>query len=180
MGKEKQRAKFPVIEVPASGNKGWGGGAWCIVWVYTTNGNFLLKGFYSDCQDFIKSQGWKCWAIFNLYHGKKRDDMSWWRRPPINPGYRTIIKTFKCEFDIGSPYQDAKKNKDNKFRIWPSGTGLKALYLKRLPQQFVDFCFKEDEEYKRREAAKKRKERETTTLGDIPALKNLRDKLDGK
>jgi hypothetical protein len=179
MAKEKkQRNKFPLIEVPASGKKGWDKGAWCLVWVYTTNGNFMLKGFMGECEEFIKSQGWKCWAIFNLYHTHSAQNTYYWRRP--SGTYRTIIKTFKCDFKIYTPYREPKKNQDNKFKVWPNENGFKVLYLKRLPQQFVDFCFDEDEEYKRREAAKKRKEKQTTTLGDIPGLKELKDKLDGK
>jgi len=162
------KQEFPVIKVSPSGKPQWSKGAWCLVWVYTTNGNFILKGFMKECEYYIKEKGWKCWAIFNLYHGKGREKMAYWRRPPLKPGYRTIIQTFKCEFNIYPPYNllEKKKNKnDYRFSVHPKGD-YKSLNLKRLPKQFVEFNFEPK--------TKIIKHASTPTLGDITlgSLKN--------
>jgi len=142
---QKPKQEFPVIEVKASGNPEWMGGAWCLVWVYTTNGNFLLKGFRKECKEYIKEKGWKCWAVFNLYHGKALEKFPYYRRPPAEPGYRTIIETFKCDFNIYSPYittTERMRKEDYRFSVHPKGDK-KSLKLKRLPKQFIDFDFED-------------------------------------
>lgn len=143
----KPKKEFPIIEVPASGKPGWYGGAWCLVWVYAAEGNFLLKGFRLECEDYIKEKGWKGWAIFNLYHSKDR----FLRSPSC--GYRTIIKTFKCGFDVYSPSFTKSsmithgrnrrlKPKDFKYAISMKGEKRKGFhYIKRLPQSFIEFKF---------------------------------------
>jgi len=141
---QKPKQEFPVIEVKPSGNTTWMGGAWCLVWVYTTNGNFLLKGFLKECEDYIRDKDWKCWAVFNLYHGKSREKFPYYRRPPVEPGYRTIIRAFKCDFNIYSPYlyeSGKKKKEDYRFSVHSKAGGKERLQLKRLPKQFVDFDF---------------------------------------
>lgn len=127
---------FTVIEVPNSNKTNWFGGAWCLVYVYSTKGNFLLKGYRKECKDYIKSKNWKCWAVFNLYCNKK---------------HRTIIETFNCSFSIHPPILDFKKGKtikgkkinkvDYKFRLYfiDDYENKNALWLKRLPNKFVNF-----------------------------------------
>jgi hypothetical protein len=136
--------KFPVIEVEPSGKPNWSGGAWCLAWTYTEKGNFLLKGFYGDIQDYIKQKGWKCWSVINLYHTNSKYKFAYYRRPFGN--YRTTIKTFKCDFFIISPSLNQRKMKprDYRFKVNPENSysrGLKGLVLKRLPNQFVEFEF---------------------------------------
>ncbi|MEK6828917.1 MAG: hypothetical protein AABY15_02240 [Nanoarchaeota archaeon] len=142
----KPKKEFPVIEIPASGKPDWYGGAWCLVWVYSTEGNFLLKGFRQECADYIKEKGWKCWAIFNLYHSKK--DGLW----STGKKYRTIIETFKCGFDVYSPSPirvSSRRRNSRKRRVKPADfkyairiNGEKENhFIKRLPQVFVDFKF---------------------------------------
>jgi len=137
----KDKKEFPVIEVPSSGKSNWAGGAWCLVWVYSTGGNFLLKGFYKECGDYIEEKGWKCWAVFNLYH------KNWLG----NSQSRTIIRNYKCNFEVYSPYKyGAVKNKDLRFKVYPKDETKEILYLKRLPGQFVEFTFEEKKEEPKR------------------------------
>lgn len=121
------KKEFEVIEVPSSGKKGWYEGAWCLVFVYSSKGNFLLKGFRKECVEYIKSKNWKCWAVFNLY--------------PNYLGRRTIISTFNCDFEISQPFLISKKRKseDYKFRIYSKGNWENGIYIKRLPKKFVNF-----------------------------------------
>lgn len=153
--------EFTVIEVTPSGKRVWMGGAWCLVWVYSTKGNFMLKGFIKECEKYIEENGLKCWAIFNLYHTKKE-------RFSIK-NYRTIIRTYKCDFEIGEPnYITSRKNKTSesyKFRIYDKGNWRNGIFVKRLPGQFVNFNPPKFESAK-------------SSLGQFDALKNLKDKLD--
>lgn len=158
--------KFEVIEVPASGKKNWFKGAWCLVWVYSNEGNFLLKGFRGECKEYIKERQWKCWAIFNLYHTKKDTLLS-----SRGDSFRTLYETFNVRFDIHKPDYKSRRNKrsmDYKFRIYETGNYKNSFYVKRLPTQFVNFM------------PPKMDANLMGTLGDNPALKGLKDKLDKK
>jgi len=137
--------EFPVIEVTPSGKPDWSGGAWCLAWTYTSKGNFLLKGFYGDIEKYIKEKGWKCWSVMNLYHTNSMDKFPYYRRPTGT--YRTIIKTFKCDFWISSPDTNArrKRPRDYRFKVYPEDAynrKLDGLLLKRLPKRFLEFDFK--------------------------------------
>jgi len=121
--------QLEVIEVPASGKTTRIGGAWCLVFVYSTSGNFLLKGYIKECEEYIESKGWKCWAIFKLYYQKRS---------------RTIIRTYKCGFEIREPFLLDKKrtSKDYKFVIYQKNNYDDRIYIKRLPGKFVNFNIK--------------------------------------
>lgn len=153
--------EFTVIEVTPSGKRSWMGGAWCLVWVYSTQGNFMLKGFIKECEKYIEDNNWKCWAIFNLYHTKKV-------RYSIK-NHRTIIRTYKCDFDISEPdYVTSRKNKtaeSYKFRVYDKGNWRNGIFIKRLPGQFVNF---NPPKFQVAQGS----------LGEHSALKSLRDKLD--
>ena len=151
---EKEKTMFKVIEVPNSGKKDWDGGAWCLVWVYSEKGNFLLKGFYKECRNYLTNSKNKCWAIFNLYHSKiaLTDQIRSYRRPSAIPGYRTIHTTFNCDFKVHDPgisripqspssYRRRPKGKNSseyKYTIYTNNYSDK-IQVKRLPNRFVDF-----------------------------------------
>jgi len=156
--------EFPTIEVTPSGKRNWSGGAWCLVWVYSTEGNFLLKGFIKECEKYIEEKGWKCWAIFNLYHTSA---VPFYKLHKKGQNYRTIIQTYKCGFDISQPLRIEKKKSSNdfKFRIYQKGNWRNPIFLKRLPSQFVNFNPPKFED-------------EPGTLGGNNVLKILKDKMD--
>lgn len=156
--------EFPIIEVTPSGKSGWMGGAWCLVWVYSTEGNFLLKGFIKECEKYIEDKGWKCWAIFNLYHTSA---VPFYKSHKKGQNYRTIIRTYKCGFDISQPSRIDKKKSSNdfKFRIYQNGNWRNSIFVKRLPSQFVNFnppAFIAP----------------SGTLGENNSLRSLKDKMD--
>lgn len=143
------KSNFEVIEVSPSGKKGWHRGAWCLTWVYSSKGNFLIKGYIQETEDYIKNKNLKCWAIFDLYYkGHKR----------------TIIKTYNCDFEICSPYgSKRKKSIDWKYSIYKRGSFKEAINIKRLPSRFVNFKVKEHVN--------------TGTLSENNSLKTVRDNL---
>jgi hypothetical protein len=156
---------FPVIEIAPSGKPSWMGGAWCLVWVYSTEGNFLLKGFREECENYIVEKGWKCWAIYNLYHTKA---VPFYKIGKPGENYRTIISTYKCGFEISKPSRIDKKksSQDFKYRIYEKGNWRNSIFVKRLPTQFVNFNVHKLEA--------------PGTLGDNSSLRGLKDKLDSQ
>jgi len=126
----KKKEEFQVIEVPASGKPSWGGGAWCTVFVYSNKGNFFLKGFIRECEEYIKDNNWKCWAIFQLHHGNSH--------PYGSEKFRTIIRTFGVGFEISAPFQLGKRktHKDWKYTVYEKGNWKNKIYIKRLPKVF--------------------------------------------
>lgn len=145
------KKEFEVIEVAPSGKSGWYRGAWCLVWVYSSVGNFLLKGYIQECENLIKEKGWKCWSIYNLYY---------------QGSHRTIVSTYNCGFEILQPSRIDKKksSKDFKYRIYTKGNWENAILVKRLPGKFVNFNPPPFKELK-------------GTLGGNDDLKSLKDKL---
>ena len=128
----KKKEELQVIEIPASGKSKWMGGAWCLVFVYSNKGNFLLKGFIQECEDYIKSEKLKCWAFFQLHHGKSY---------PYGDKFRTIIRTFGVNFEVSAPYSSGKRktHKDWKYSVYEKGNWKNKIYIKRLPKVFREF-----------------------------------------
>jgi hypothetical protein len=52
--KSSLKTKWKEIEIPASGIKSIYQGNWCQVFVYSNKGNFILKGFLREINEFIK------------------------------------------------------------------------------------------------------------------------------
>ena len=47
--------KYKTIEIPASGESGMNGGAWCFYFMYTKNkGAFILKGYMKELDKWIE------------------------------------------------------------------------------------------------------------------------------
>lgn len=83
--KKKLRAvhnkKYPVIDVPATGNPEWAGGAYCLCFVYSKyHGNFVLKGYYKEVQEYLKKNYTHYFCNKSLwYHGGNRDIWEFWK-----------------------------------------------------------------------------------------------------
>ena len=51
-----------IREIPASGKRGWMGGAYTIAFVYSNKGNFMVKGYMKEVDDYLtklRSKGYK-------------------------------------------------------------------------------------------------------------------------
>lgn len=131
---EKQKKNWPVIEVPASGNRGWSGGAFTLAFVYSNSGNFLLKGYYEEVQNYIKkrkTEGLKYFVRYVLIHeGKKRE----------------ILRFYLDHIGIFSPSRicsSKRWTKDSrKFIIREYTNGFKQvsdlkIKLKRMPNRWI-------------------------------------------
>ena len=122
--------KYPEIEVPATGKRGWGGGAYTLCFVYSKyKGNVVLKGYYQEVQDYLKKNYTHYYCNYSLwYHGGNRDIWSFWKDgigifEPSNTRKRVKweIRPYTCGYD------DVSLEDSNK----------KALYFKRLPKRWI-------------------------------------------
>lgn len=82
---KRQRAllnkKYPVIEVPADGKRDWSGGAYCLCFVYSKyKGNFVLKGYMREVEEYLKKNYTHYFYNLSLWHhGQNRDIWRFWK-----------------------------------------------------------------------------------------------------
>jgi len=124
--------KYPVIEVPASGKRGWMGGAYVLCFVYSKHkGNFVLKGYIKEVQEFLKKNYTHYFYNMSLwYHGSNRDLWGFWKG------------------NVGI-FEPAKRRGDFKFMVRPYGGSItgeilsdeelqaKTFKFKRLPKRWI-------------------------------------------
>ena len=125
--------KLPEIEIPASGKPKWSGGAWTITFVYSNRGNFVLKGFYKETQDWLekeKSKGLKYFCNHALYGGTN------WISDKTQS--RNIWSTYNRCIRI---YEPSKSDKKWRVVIYdgPSWNAdrVKEMTFKRLPNKWI-------------------------------------------
>ena len=72
--------ELEVIEVPASGRKDWGGGAYCIAFLYTkSKGNLIVKGYFKEVESYVKNNYTHYFVNFTLWsNGESRSIWSFW------------------------------------------------------------------------------------------------------
>lgn len=138
---KKQKAflnkKYPVIDVPASGKSRWLGGAYTLCFVYSKyKGNFVLKGYMKEVEDYLKKNYTHYFCNFSLWsNGFNRDIWRFWkdgiyifeperhrrtRIIPNNQKYR--VREYSCSYESD---EENKKRKEN------------TLYFKRLPKKWI-------------------------------------------
>lgn len=62
------KKELEVIEVPASGNPDWSGGAYCLVFVYSKyKGNFVLKGYRKEVKEYLEKNYTHYFANYTLW-----------------------------------------------------------------------------------------------------------------
>lgn len=129
---KKQRAinnkQYPVIDVPASGKRGWAGGAYCLCFVYSKyNGNFVLRGYIEEVTDFLKKNYTHYYYNKSLWSdGFNRDIWGFWKKDIglFSPEKRGDEKKF-----VIRPYYKHDEDKNDVER--------KTLKFKRLPKRWI-------------------------------------------
>lgn len=132
---KRQRAlmlnkKYPVIEIPADGKRNWSGGAYCLCFVYSKyNGNFVLKGYMREVEEYLKKNYKHYFYNMSLWHfGQSRDIWRFWKKEI-------------AIFDVS--VKDRKKGKKTEVRPWrefePDDAILEAktLRFRRLPKRWI-------------------------------------------
>jgi len=72
---------YPIIDVPASGNPEWMGGARTLAFVYSkNNGNFILRGYYTEVREYLAKNYTHYFVNYTLWaHGEHRDIWDFWK-----------------------------------------------------------------------------------------------------
>lgn len=111
---------WKIIEVKSSGIRSWYGGAYVTAFVYSDNGNFILKGFYKEVKIYLRSLGYKYFVNYTLWYKKEhRSIWDFWKKTV------SII-----EKSGGSRFCDSK----SKWEIYDDKNYVK---FKRLPRKWV-------------------------------------------
>jgi hypothetical protein len=117
---------FKVIEVPNAGRSGWGLGAYCLTFVYSPKGNFLVKGYYAESNVFIEGH-------FDRY---------FYRRVMYRKGTSRTTFSFSdaCSLRIKSP-RLKKSGYCNRFVVQPytyeENQNAIKLQFKRFPTKWI-------------------------------------------
>ncbi|RLD65614.1 MAG: hypothetical protein DRI95_08325 [Bacteroidetes bacterium] len=121
--------KMKEIILPNSGKKSWMGGAYTLTFVYSKEGNYHLKGYIDEVEEYLKKK--KYWfANFTLWsNGEHRSIWSFWKsnvffnRPNRKPDYHNnkSLHTYKW---VVKQYGLDKEND-------------KRVVFKRLPKRWV-------------------------------------------
>jgi len=135
--KSMSNKRYPVIEVPASGNPEWGGGAYVLCFVYSKyKGNFVLKGYLKEVKEYLKKNYTHYFYNMSLWHhGNNRDIWGFWKE----------------DMGIFEPHRDSKMHKGKSrwnFQVRPytkwhesdeeyEKGEEQSLWFKRMPKQWI-------------------------------------------
>ena len=90
---------LPVITLSASGDAHWCGGAYTLTFVYSNRGNFLIKGYLKETEEYLKNEvhkGLKYFCNYTLYHTYSKNS-SW------DKGFRNIWHHYSPYVHLFSP-----------------------------------------------------------------------------
>ena len=123
--------KYPVIDVPASGKPEWSGGAYTLCFVYSKyKGNFVLRGYMREVENYLKKNYTHYFCNFSLWHCVQNRD---------------IWKFWKDRYFISHPsIKEKKKGKKIVIRPYYTNSDLseeelkeKTFMFKRLPKRWI-------------------------------------------
>jgi len=122
--------KYKVIDVPASGKRGWMGGAYSLTFVYSKyNGNFVLRGYIGEVQEYLKKNYTHYFCNMVLFGGYR---------------HRNIWKFWKDDVGIFEPIVKSRYEKRNrKYRVGmyssldDSSETKISCEFKRLPKRWI-------------------------------------------
>jgi hypothetical protein len=129
--------KYPVIEVPASGESTWSGGAYVLCFVYSKyNGNFVLKGYHKEVREYLKKN--YTHYFYNMsfwHHGNNRDFWGFWKdnvgiHYPYNK-YSIFKGKNRWKYNV-RPYTICCKSEEEKREAEK-----KQLWFKRMPKRWI-------------------------------------------
>jgi len=131
---KKQRAllnkKYPAIDILSDGKRGMSGGAYCLCFVYSKyNGNFVLKGYMREVEEYLKKNYTHYFCNYSLWHrGQSRDIWHFWKKEIaiFDVSIKERRKGKKTEV---RPYMDSEPNKEI--------LKAKTFNFKRLPKRWI-------------------------------------------
>ena len=64
----KEKRNYPIIDVPSDGKPKWYGGARTMAFVYSKHkGNFIVRGFSHEVEEFLKKNFTHYFFYFSIY-----------------------------------------------------------------------------------------------------------------
>ena len=122
--------KYSAINIPADGKRGMSGGAYCLCFVYSKyKGNFVLKGFMREVEEYLKKNYTHYFCNFSLWHcGQNRDIWHFWKKD-IGFFKVSIRERKKGKKNIVKPYRDSEPDE----KILEA----KTFEFKRLPKRWI-------------------------------------------
>jgi len=130
-----QNKKYPEIEVPATGKRTRMGGAYCLCFVYSKyNGNFVLKGYVKEVEEYLKKNYTHYFCNKSLwYKGFNRDIWDFWKdgvgifHPSIRKTKRKEDR--KIQVRLYSQWYDDDATTEQKEEM--------TLFFKRMPKRWI-------------------------------------------
>jgi hypothetical protein len=130
------KKNWPITEIKPDGNPGWNGGAYTIAFVYSNRGNFIVKGFYREVRNHMRTLtdgGLKWFGNFTLWHHYMGDS-----------GHRSIWKFWNDRTYIHEPSKSFHTSKwSSKWKVvkydgeYSDTKTVAKLEFKRLPQRWI-------------------------------------------
>lgn len=124
--------RYPVIEVPADGKSDWSEGGYCLCFVYSKyNGNFVLKGYLREVNEYLKKNYTHYFYNLSIWHqGFSRDIWHFWKKD---------IGIFKASF------KERRKGKKTTIKPYYSSNpkmteieyAKKTFTFRRLPKRWI-------------------------------------------
>ena len=124
------KKKYPIIDVPPSGNEHWSGGAYSLLFVYSKHkGNFIIRGYLEEAKNFLKKNYTHYFYYNSMWcRGVSRGYWSFWKDNVgfFPPSRRTKDRKYVVRTYSNSFYE---KN-ENKNKIV-------ELKFKRIPRRWI-------------------------------------------
>jgi len=120
------KRKFTIIDIPAKGKQEWWGGSFTLTFVYAPQGNFLLKGYKREVDEYMNTHFKRYFYRAVLYrHGENR----------------TIFRfSSECELHVSEPSLK-KRDYNTRFTVTPrsyySNKDAFILRFKRFPTKWI-------------------------------------------
>lgn len=129
---EKNKHWKNVIEIKPDGKRGWIGGAYTLAYVYSNKGNFLVKGYIREVEEYLKSlkqKGYKYFVNLSLRHTKSY---------MMQTNHRDIWKFYKDDdYSIWKPQIKTNKKKWSKWQLYSYDDKKTIMEFKRMPNKWI-------------------------------------------
>tara|TARA_R110000851_G_scaffold251971_5_gene404520 strand:+ start:15569 stop:15994 length:426 start_codon:yes stop_codon:yes gene_type:complete len=125
-----------VREIPASGKRGWMGGAYTIAFVYSNRGNFIVKGYIREIDEYLsklKDKGYKFIVNKTLWHTDAWTD----KKQHRDIWSASSDKTYVHEPDYSRRDKKSRTYKWNIYRYHGNGNSKIGVSFKRFPKRWV-------------------------------------------
>ena len=130
----KNKKRYPIIDVPASGERCWIKGAYSLLFVYSKyKGNFILRGYLSEVEKYLK-ENYTHYIYYRSmwYQGQSRGSWKFWKDHIGIFEPSKIFKSWKFQIRKYGTWRYGVNNNTEEKRLEK-----KSLYFKRMPHRWM-------------------------------------------